>query len=63
MEVVKAILLPGTIGSYHVSVRVPGASLLNPDVNGFFLGTISFEPGDPLVGMFQTPFGEVPIKP
>ena len=63
MQVVKAILIPGTIGSYRISVRVPDRSLLNPDVNGFFLGTISFEPGDPLAGTFQTSFGEVPIRP
>ncbi len=63
MPVVKAILIPGTIGSYQVSVRVPDARLLNPDAYGLFLGTISFEPGDPLVGPFQIPFGEVPIKP
>jgi uncharacterized protein (TIGR03437 family) len=62
MQVVKAILIPGTIGSYHVSIQVPDANLLNPDVNGYFFGTISFEPGDPLVGTFQTQFGQVPIK-
>jgi len=63
MEIVQAILIPGTIGAYQVSVRIPDASLMKPDVNGYFLGTISFEPGDPLVGMFQTQFGAVPIKP
>jgi len=63
MEIVQAYLIPGTIGAYQVSVRVPDASLMNPDVNGYFLGTISFEPGDPLVGKFQTTFGEVPIRP
>ena len=63
MEIVKAILIPVTLGNYQVSVRVPDASLMNPDVNGYFLGTISFEPGDPLVGMFQTLFGGVPIRP
>ncbi len=63
MQVVKAILIPGTIGSYRVSVKVPDGSLMSPDVNGFFLGAISFEPGDPLVGTFQIPFGQVPIKP
>jgi uncharacterized protein (TIGR03437 family) len=63
MEIVQAILIPGTLGNYQVSVRVPDASLMNPDVNGYFLGTISFEPGDPLVGMFQTSFGGVPIRP
>jgi hypothetical protein len=63
MQVVTAIMIPGTIGSYRVSVQVPDAGQLNPDVNGFFLGTISFEPGDPLVGKFQTQFGAVPIRP
>jgi len=63
MEILQAILIPGTIGEYQVSVRVPDASLMKPDVNGYFLGTISFEPGDPLVGMFQTQFGGVPIRP
>jgi uncharacterized protein (TIGR03437 family) len=62
MEVVKAILIPGTIGMYDVGVRVPGAGVLTPDVNGYFMGSIAFEPGDPLVGTFQIPFGQVPIK-
>ena len=63
MELVKAIMIPGTIGNYQVSVRVPDASLLTPDVNGYFYGSISFEPGDPVLGTFMIPFGQVPIKP
>ena len=62
MELVRAILIPGTIGMYDVSVRVPAAGVLTPDANGYFMGSISFEPGDPLAGTFQVAFGQVPIK-
>jgi len=52
--------VPGTIGNYQVSVRVPDASLLTPNALGYFNGSISLEPGDPVLGTFMIEF--VPIK-
>ena len=63
MEIVKAILLPGKINSYQVSVRVPDAKLMPADANGLFLATLTFEPADPLTGTFQLTLGQVPIRP
>ena len=63
MDVVKAIILPGKINSYQVSVRVPDGKLMPADANGLFLATLTFGPADPFSGTFQLQFGQVPIRP
>jgi uncharacterized protein (TIGR03437 family) len=61
LEVVAAILIPGTIGSYRVSLRIPEANKLTPDGAGFVLGTIELmSPG--ATGRFVSDFGAVAIR-
>ena len=62
IQVLEAILLPGTIDSYRITLRVPEGKLMTPDASGFYLPILSLEPGDQF-GTFRLPYGGFPVKP
>ncbi|MGH9722001.1 MAG: hypothetical protein ACRD8O_17475 [Bryobacteraceae bacterium] len=62
LEVLSAALAPGTIGRYHLTVRLPDASKLNPEYWGYYHGSIELESelyGLLLGGLMSL----IPVKP